>query len=154
MAEERCTQSAMEASARREFEHRRLGHDINQMMEVSFVECSALERSLTLCHTMTAWEVNPQGTMHGGLITYLLDAAMAIANRSYTGDATSPTMDIHVNFIRPVLQGSRVFVRATLLQVGRSCVTARAELWTGERERLCAAASALYRRTGPGTERI
>lgn len=144
MAGVHCTQAEMEQRARAELERRNQRSDINQMMAVSFVRCSAAEHYLELNHQMADWEVNVMGTMHGGLISFLLDATMAITCRAYTGDQVTPTLDIHVNFLRPVKQGAAVCSRATVVHVGRSIVSLTAELWTESRERLCATASATF----------
>ena len=139
-----CTQPEMEQRARDELERRRQRQDINQMVALAFQSCSAEGRFLELSHQMADWELNVMGTMQGGLLSFLLDANMAIACRAYTGDRMTPTLDIHVNFLRPVKQGATVYTRATVLHVGRSVVNLSAELWTEDRERLCATATAVF----------
>lgn len=149
MAAIRCTQEEMEERARQELERRNQRSDINQMMTVEFAGCSAQERYLELSHQMAQWEINVIGTMHGGLIAFLLDATMAIACRAYTGDQVTPTLDIHVNFLRPVRQGSSVQTRGTITHVGRRIVNLTAELWSESRDKLCATASATFYRADP-----
>ena len=149
MATIQCTQEEMARRAVQELERRNQRSDINQMMTVTFARCSAEERYLELYHQMAEWEINVIGTMHGGLISFLLDATMAIACRAYTGDQVTPTLDIHVNFLRPVRQGSVVQTRGTVTHVGRRIVNLTAELWTEKREKLCATASATFYRADP-----
>lgn len=149
MAAKQCTQEEMVQRAQRELERRNQRSDINRMMLVTFVQCSAEEKYVELCHQMEEWEINVIGTMHGGLISFLLDATMAITCRTYTGDQTTPTLDIHVNFLRPVRQGSSVYTRGTITHVGRRIVNLTAELWTGSRDKLCATASATFYRADP-----
>ena len=116
------------------------------MMTLVFAQCSAEEKYVELTHQMADWETNVFGTLHGGLIAFLLDATMAIACRAYTGDHATPTLDIHVNFLRPVKQGELVQTRATIVHVGRRVVRLSAELWTESRARLCATSDATFYR--------
>lgn len=139
----------MTRRAAEELARRNQRSDINRMMAVTFSRCSAEERYLELLHQMAEWEINVIGTMHGGLISFLLDATMAITCRAYTGDQVTPTLDIHVNFLRPVQQGSTVRTRAYVTHVGRRIVNLTAELWTENRNRLCATASAVFYRSDP-----
>jgi len=144
MAGTHCTQLEMEQRVMAELERRNQRSDINQMMRLSFAGCSAAERCLELKHQVADWEANTMGTMHGGLISFLLDATMAIACRAYTGDQLTPTLDIHINFLRPVKQDAVVCSRAVVIHAGRSIVNLTAELWTESRDRLSATASAAF----------
>ena len=98
---------------------------------------------------MEDWEINIYHTMHGGLISLLLDANMAIASRAFTGDKATPTLDIHVNFLRPVKQGEPVHTKAWVIRIGRSTVQLRSELWTTDPNRVCATADAIFFRSDP-----
>ena len=149
MAEFQCTQEEMERRAIAEVERRSRHHDINEMMAVSYCACSADERTLELCHQVAGWEVNVMGSMHGGLFTFLLDATMAIVSRAYTGDEITPTMDIHVSFLRPVRQGDVAHMKARIDYVGRHMIHLTAELRTEQSGQLCASAAANFYRVAP-----
>ncbi len=143
------TQEELEQRIRTELEKRDQRSDINQMMKVEFIGCSAAEQTLELFHPMEDWEINIYHTMHGGLISLLLDANMAIASRAFTGDKATPTLDIHVNFLRPVKQGEPVHTKAWVIRIGRSTVQLRSELWTTDPNRVCATADAIFFRSDP-----
>lgn len=146
MAAINCTQEEMEQRACAELSQRNQRDDINRMMKVSFSQCSAKDCFLELSHQPENWETNIFGTLHGGLIAFLLDATMAITCRAYTGDRFTPTLDIQVRFLRPVHQESLVYTRATILHAGRNVIQLTAELWEEDRTRLCASASASFYR--------
>lgn len=139
-----CTQEEMQNRALTELSKRNQRNDINQMMTVQYVDCSAEDGYLELSHQMADWEINIMNTMHGGLISFLLDATMAIASRSYTGDSMTPTLDMSVQFLRAVKAGTTVFTRATITHVGRRIINLNAELWTESRAHLCATASGTF----------
>jgi uncharacterized protein (TIGR00369 family) len=63
---------------------------------------------------------NPMGTLHGGIICDVADAAMGIAYASLLNAAESfTTMELKVNFLRPVWTG-RIVARASVMKKGRS----------------------------------
>jgi uncharacterized protein (TIGR00369 family) len=64
--------------------------------------------------------VNPMGTLHGGVICDISDAAMGIAYVSTLGENESfTTMELKVNFLRPVWTG-HIAANATVMRKGRS----------------------------------
>ena len=147
MAVIQCTQTEMEQRVRAELMRRSQRDDINRVMAITFDRCSAAERCWECHHQISDWDLNVFDTMHGGLITFLLDTAMGILCRAYTGDHVAPTLDIHVNFLRPVTRGATVYVKATIARVGRKVIHLNAELWTENRDCTCAMASATFFRS-------
>lgn len=72
---------------------------------------------------------NPMGTLHGGILCDIADAAMGIAYATTLSEGESfTTMELKANFLKPVWTG-RIFARATVLKKGRSTglVTCRVE---------------------------
>ncbi len=62
---------------------------------------------------------NPMGTLHGGIICDVADAAMGIAYASVLGDdETFTTLEMKINFLRPFWSG-------TLVATGRVVKTGR-----------------------------
>jgi len=66
------------------------------------------------------------GILHGGIISTLLDEAMAHAALSAAG--TSPTVEFAVEFLKPVLTGRPVAVEARVIERRRRIVRTEAEL--------------------------
>ena len=63
---------------------------------------------------------NPMGTLHGGVICDIADAAMGIAYLSTLGPGESfTTMELKVNFLRPVWNAHLV-ANASVLKKGRT----------------------------------
>ncbi len=63
---------------------------------------------------------NPMGTVHGGIITDLADAAMGIALISTLGkDESFTTLELKMNFLRPVFRG-RLTAEGRVLHRGRT----------------------------------
>jgi uncharacterized protein (TIGR00369 family) len=63
---------------------------------------------------------NPMGTVHGGILCDLADAAMGFAYAStLEADETFTTLELNINFLRPVWQ-TRLSSRANVVQRGRT----------------------------------
>lgn len=67
-----------------------------------------------------AHHANPMGTVHGGVLCDLADAAMGYAYASsLADDETFTTVELKINFLRPVWRG-RVYANAQLVSRGRT----------------------------------
>ena len=84
--------------------------------------------------------VGPGGTVHGGILCDLADAAMGIAFVSTLRDGPSATtVELKINFLRPVWKG-RLFALARVVQRGRRLGFVECEV-SDEAGRLIAKAS-------------
>ena len=115
---------------------------IGAMLDFGFVSCSAEEASITLSHKVDVREVNIYNTLHGGIITWLMDSCMGILSRAYTGYETLVTMDVHVNFLRAIYAGDEVVIKATVTHAGSRIVNTVSELYV--KDKLMATADAIF----------
>lgn len=71
---------------------------------------------------------NPMGTVHGGVIALLADTAMGVAfGRTLDADQTFGTIDLRVDFIRPVSEAKLTAV-GTIVKRGSRVGFLRAEI--------------------------
>jgi uncharacterized protein (TIGR00369 family) len=83
---------------------------------------------------------NPMGTLHGGVLCDLSDAAMGIAFSTLLAEGeTFTTVELKINFLRPVRAG-RVVATATVRDSGRSMALVECDMHD-DRGRLVAHAS-------------
>jgi uncharacterized protein (TIGR00369 family) len=83
---------------------------------------------------------NPMGTLHGGVLCDLADAAMGTAFvTGLAGDQSFTTLELKINFLRPVWRG-RLTARARVVQRGRTIGLVECDV-VDERERLVARSS-------------
>jgi uncharacterized protein (TIGR00369 family) len=68
---------------------------------------------------------NPQGTVHGGVLSTLLDSAMTCAvHAALPVGAACTTLELKVNFVRPVpLRGGLLTCAGTVVHQGRKVAT-------------------------------
>ena len=91
------------------------------------------QRSLVLEEKHT----NPNGVVHGGVLTALMDEACGHAVATLRGEeamraAPHSTVDMNVSFLSGARPGDEIIVEARALRVGRSVAFAEAEVRRGE----------------------
>ena len=87
-----------------------------------------------------ARHANPMGTLHGGVLCDLADAAMGMAYASTLAEGESfTTLELKVNFLRPVWRATLTAV-GQLVHGGRTAGVAECRV-TDERDRLIAVAT-------------
>jgi uncharacterized protein (TIGR00369 family) len=63
---------------------------------------------------------NPMGTVQGGVICALADAAMGLAYASQLGDGQITTLELKTNYLRQVIDGTLVATGRVVHAAGRS----------------------------------
>ncbi len=71
----------------------------------------------------------PMGLLHGGVLASLADAAVAVALRDMVEpDETFVTIELKINFLRPVTSG-KVTAEARILKKGRRVAVGEVDIW-------------------------
>lgn len=88
------------------------------------------------------------GFVHGGVVSYAADNALAYAGASVLGRGVV-TSEFKINYVRPAL-GEQLVARATVVYAGKSLAACRCDVFAinGEEERLCAIAQGSIVRLG------
>ena len=77
--------------------------------------------------------LNKAGALHGGVAASLADAAVGVAiHHRFGGTRPISTVELKVNYFRPVLKGA-VFARARLLRIGSTLCVGRVDLTDDQR---------------------
>ena len=88
-----------------------------------------------------ARHANPMGTLHGGILCDVADAAMGMACASLLDEGESfTTLELRINFLRPVLDAS-LEARARVVHAGKSLVYLECDVVALADEKLVAKAS-------------
>jgi uncharacterized protein (TIGR00369 family) len=140
------TQEQMDEHLRSELERRmQKPGDICSMLKLEPVYADADKGEVTFTHKVQEIEANPAGNLHGGIISWLMDASMGMLSRCYTGYENTVTMDIHVSYLRAVHVGDEAVIKAFVTHAGRSVINLRSELYVNDR--LAATADAIFFKT-------
>ena len=119
---------------------------IGDRMHFSLIRCDA-ERGVYDLRCETApWMRNGPGTLHGGMCATVVDQAMGfIAYCIKPGEGIAPTIQMSVNYHRPLMPGQAVLIRVNVISQTKSLMNLSAEAYAEEApERLCLTASATY----------
>jgi uncharacterized protein (TIGR00369 family) len=87
--------------------------------------------------------MNPAAVLHGGVTATLADVAVAAAiHHRFDGTRPITTVELKINYFRPVSEGT-VYARAILLRVGGTLCVGRVDL-TDDRKRAIGVAIVTY----------
>ena len=70
---------------------------------------------------------NGHGVLHGGITATLADVAVGVAVRLRVAPRTATTIDLKVNYLKPMLDG-KLWARSYLVRVGKTLITGRVDL--------------------------
>ncbi len=81
--------------------------------------------------------LNKAGALHGGVTATLADAAVGIAiHRHVAGKRPISTVEMKINYFRPVLEGGIVYARARLLRIGATLCVGQVDLTDNARQQV------------------
>ena len=88
---------------------------------------------------------NSMGIVHGGIISTLLDNAMGMVASSLIKKGWTPTVNMQVSFLKPVVPQGVIHISVKVISTGRTFVNTAAELWEeGRPERPLASATGIF----------
>ena len=117
---------------------------IAEMMHFQVMEYDRDDIVMT-CETLP-WMRNSAGTLHGGLCATILDQAMGyVSSCLKAGEGTAPTVQLSMNYHRPLHPGEQVIVKVHVVSVSRSLMSLGAEAFQAScPEKICLSGSGIY----------
>jgi uncharacterized protein (TIGR00369 family) len=106
---------------------------------------AANEGTLTVEFVVRSEFLNPAGTLHGGVITAMLDDVMGATVYSLGLPHVYASVNISVDFLSSARPGDVVTVRSEVVRQGRTIINMRAELTRADGRLLARATSNLCR---------
>lgn len=98
------------------------------------------ERGICLLECRTEdWMRNSFGTLHGGMCATILDQAMGFLARSQAdGEGITPTIQLQVNYHRPLIPGQKVLVKMWVVSKTHSLISMMSQASMADApEKLC-----------------
>jgi uncharacterized protein (TIGR00369 family) len=112
--------SAQEIPLQPDFRERAKANDVPVARLIGFEAKDVAAGRATVVLEAGPQHANPMGTLHGGILCDIADAAMGIAFASTLAPEESfTTVELKINFFRPVWQG-RLTAVGTVVQRGRT----------------------------------
>lgn len=119
---------------------------IGDILHFSLLECDPEAGDYLLSCQTEDWMRNVAGTLHGGLCAAVLDQAMGLIPYCLRTDAgIAPTVQLSVNYHRPLIPRQEVLVKVHAVSVTKSLITLSAEARQKENpQKLCLSGTGLY----------
>lgn len=116
---------------------------IGDMLNFRVLEEDCKNGTCTLICSTESWMRNSFGTLHGGMCATILDQAMGFLARSQmTEPGISPTIQICVNYHKPLMPGKDVLIKVNVVSKTRNLISMTAEASsTTDPNRICLSAS-------------
>ena len=125
----------------------RLADTINSMMDFQVERVDWEAGAVTLCFPVQKWQMNPMGSMHGGMICTALDITMGCAAYIHSQGSHTPTIEMSVNFIRAIKQDDELIITAKADHAGRRLIQLRCEAVMKSNGKVAATAVGTYTRS-------
>jgi uncharacterized protein (TIGR00369 family) len=87
--------------------------------------------------------LNASGVLHGGVTATLADAAVGIAITLRKGRGAATTVEMKLNYLRPIAANAKVTARARLLRMGSRLCIGRVDI-SNDRKQLVGSALVTY----------
>ena len=119
---------------------------IGDMMHFQLIGCDEEKGDYTMTCETLPWMRNYAGTLHGGLCATILDQAMGFISYCLKrGPGTAPTVQMEVDYHRPLIPGEEVIVKVHVVTATRSLMNLTAEaVQASHPEKICLSGSGIY----------
>lgn len=117
---------------------------INGLIPFELLGSSYEEQWVTLSFPVTRRVINHKGILHGGILCSMVDTACGMLSVYLSGNEFTPTINLSVNFLRPMGQGDFALVTARATHAGKTINSLVAEVHSKQTGKLCATATASF----------
>ena len=144
-AENETEQAFMEKVLRGVFAEKsdELQNRVNDKMAPQFAGCSAEDRSLSISFGVQEWMLNPNGTLHGGILTTAVDIGMSVLARYFAKKRIMVTAQLSMNFLRAIRPEDIFTVHVVADHTGRRSTVVHAWVSVSASEKHAATATAV-----------
>ncbi len=118
---------------------------INELLLSELVDCDPERGVYTIAFQTTPWMRNPNGVVHGGMLSSMLDNAMGVFIHVLLPDRLLSTVSLEVSYIRPVAVGRTLHVEVSLDRIGGTLAHATSRLYeAGRPDEVLVTAAGVY----------
>ena len=117
---------------------------LNGRLKAELESCDDQRQEITLRFPLEQWQVNGLGTLHGGMISTMMDLTMSMAVYCFSRQSIPPTISMTVNYMRPVPMGESVWIKANVTSLGKRNATAYCEAIIPDSGKLASTAIGTY----------
>ncbi|MBR5475086.1 MAG: PaaI family thioesterase [Lachnospiraceae bacterium] len=117
---------------------------LNALMKMQVLGCDAEKQSLRLGFLVEEWQLNPAGTLHGGMYATAVDIGLGMLAHYYGNGYYCVTTNMNLNYIRPIRKGDMLVVETCMEKAGRSLMSLTVRGWAASDGKTAVTASGTY----------
>ncbi|NMA01775.1 MAG: PaaI family thioesterase [Clostridia bacterium] len=112
----------------------------HNMLDMYITELNEGEAVLVM--PISEKHLNPMAIVHGGATTSLMDTALGMAAKSLNNKVV--TLEMNINFIKPVQFNETLTAKGKVVKAGRSIVVAEAEAYNDKGDKVAIGRGTFY----------
>ena len=117
---------------------------LNAKMKMQVLACDADAKTLRLAFPVEEWQLNPAGTLHGGMHATAVDIAMGMLAHYYGDGHYCSTTTMTVNYLRPIQMGDTLIMESCMEKLGRSMMNMTVRGWAASDGKTAVTATGAY----------
>ena len=117
---------------------------IMTLLAPKFIGGSAEERIACFSFPVQNWQLNPENTLHGGILATYLDTAFGITCHYFAQKEMVCTINMQTTFLKPLFEGNNTLCTIKINSLGKNIVTMSAEARREHDDVLAATATATF----------
>lgn len=119
---------------------------IGEKLHFQLIDCDEEKGDYIFSCQTDVWMRNYAGTLHGGMCATILDQAMGFVSYCMKpGPGTAPTVQMEVDYHRPLIPGEDVIVKVHVVTATRSLMNLTVEaMQSSKPDRICLSGSGIY----------
>lgn len=119
---------------------------IGDVLHFVLLSCDAESKHFVFRCETAQWMQNASGTLHGGIISTILDQGMGlIANCLYSEGGITPSVTLNVGFHRPFFPGDSIVLHVYIDSITRTLIHMRSEAFREDQpDKLCVTGTGLF----------
>lgn len=117
---------------------------LNARMKMQVLACDVDAQTLRLAFPVEEWQLNPAGTLHGGMFATAVDIAMGMLAHYYGEGHYCTTTNMNVNYLRPIGKGDTLILESCMEKAGRSLLSLTVRGWAASDGKTAVTGSGTY----------
>lgn len=119
-------------------------HGLVEQMRPRFISCDFEKREACIAFDVYDWELNPGGSLHGGITVTGFDMSCGLLCHYYAKQHAITTVNLTTTFLKPILPGDTIYYHAKITSLGRTLMSVTAEARLARGNILAATASVTF----------
>lgn len=118
---------------------------INSMLNAELNSCDYDAQTAEFEFPIQPWQFNMDGgSLHGGIIATMFDFSLGILSGAINGLSYNPTVELTTTYMRPIISGDSVIIKAKVINSGKSVTHLMGEAYVKGSDKIVACSKAMF----------